>query len=192
MTDRKSGHQLGPSQNEGIKDRVIDGCNHESHIHRPIIEPRKLLPGCGLKQFELDGRIQLLECLETDRQNIESRTSDKGDAQHTSVPARHEPSLLPGSIRIPEQSLGLFIKEATGRSQENLPVVALKEDGPDFRFQLVDLLAQGRLSDMHGFRSTPEVKVLCDSNEVSDLTKFHWGSLLDVQLVDFDRRDTMN
>jgi hypothetical protein len=52
-------------------------------------------------------------------------------------------------------------------------VRALKEGDPDFLLQLVDLLAQGRLGDVHQFGRMAEVECLCHCDEVSEVPQFH-------------------
>jgi hypothetical protein len=58
-----------------------------------------------------------------------------------------------------------------------------KERGPNLRFEILDLLAQGRLPDVNQRGRPREVQLLRDCEEIANVTEFHQVSPKSIDLA---------
>ena len=68
---------------------------------------------------------------------------------------------------------GISQEKAAGRGQLDVPAVANEQRAPDARLERLDLLRQRRRGDMQTLGRAPEVQLLGDGDEVTQLAQFH-------------------
>jgi len=78
-----------------------------------------------------------------------------------------------GTPRLHDKFSGFLQECLAGLGEFHLSLAAHEERDPNIVLELANLPAQRRLRDMQLLRGLPEVKVLGNSNEVSDVTQFH-------------------
>jgi len=108
---------------------------------------------------------------------VRAHRGDELIGQPADIP---EPQRACGPLQTPlgaggegDDLTGISQEKAAVRRQLDVPAVANEQRAPDARLERLDLLRQRRRGDMQTLGRAPEVQLLGDRHEVTQLTQFH-------------------
>ncbi|MNN60883.1 hypothetical protein D3C81_1760910 [compost metagenome] len=97
----------------------------------------------------------------------------KADLHLAQLPQLRAPSHVGGLLHLRQHLTGLFEEQPPCLAQFHPTVGTLEQPGPQFLFQGLDLLAQGRLGNTQLLGGTTKVQFFGHGDEVTQMTQLH-------------------
>lgn len=174
MIDRQRDDHLLPDQNLDIEPRFVSGarvqeCRVDLSVTQGVGKPRTI-------GFEKSHRnIGENPSLGADRrryERIENGRAGEADRDPPDLPAQGPACIPGGAFRQFGNSADTFEKGHARRREFDAMGEAAEQGRPDLTLQILDLLAQSRLSDAEPRRGARDVPFLGDREKVADMAQF--------------------